>query len=287
MTLPVTLMNFTLADATHVMADLNYLDQNGGGTYTGTATLSVGGISAGTVFTAASMQAMWAALLSPYAAPGFTSYGISGVSNSLEVGASFGPSVTFTWSTSNSGNVTANSIGLSDVTLSTTIATGLANTGSYAATLGAAVTRTTAGNHVFGISGTNSNSGTFSGSGTFNWYWTLYYGGSANATLTAAQLLALGSSNLATGYAGTYAVSSAGYKYLCLADAAGSQINSIKDQSTGFSVPMATASPYTNVDGGGFNYALVSVTNAHGVTANVRVYRTLNSLGGALTVVVT
>lgn len=290
MTLPVTLMNYTLADATQVMEDLLYLDGNAGGSYTGTATISVGGISSGTSFTAASLQTMMAALLSPYAAPAFTAFGISGVSNPMEVGSSFGPSVTFTWSTSNSSNVTANSINLYDTTLSTTIATGLANTGSSAQTLPGAITRTSAGTHVFGIQGTNTNSATFSGSLTFNWLWSLYYGASSNVTLTGTQIVALASSTLATGYVGTFVESGSGYKYLCLADAVGSQINSVKDQSTGFNVPMATISDnaaYSNVDGGGFSYALVSTTNAQGVTGNVRVYRSKNLLGGALTMVVT
>ena len=284
MTLPITLMNFTLADATQVMTDLNYLDMNGGGSYTGTATISVGGISAGTVFTAQALQAMFTALLSPYAAPGFTSFNISGVSAAVEVGLSFGPSVTFNWSTSNSANVAANTINLTDVTLSTTIATGLANTGSSAQVLAGAVTRATAGTHVFGIAGTNSIAGTFSGTLTIGWFWTLYYGPSTNATLTGAQIFALASSNLASGYAGTYVETAAGYKYICLADAIGGQINSVKDQSTGFNVPMATG---TNTDGGGFGYNLVSVTNAQGIAGNVRTYRTLNNLGGAVTLVVT
>ena len=291
MTLPITLMNFTLADATQVMTDLLYLDANSGGTFTGTAGVNVGGISSGTVFTAQNLQQMMTALLSPpYASPAFTATGISGVATSVEVGLSFGPSVNFTWSTSNSINVEANSINLTDITLSTTIATGLANTGSSAQTLAGAVTRTTAGNHQFGFQGENTNLVNFNSTLTINWLWTLYYGPSTNATLSAANILALASSTLASGYAGTFVETAAGFKYLCLADAAGGQINSVKDSSTGFNIPMATSADnaaYSNVDGGGFSYALVSVTNAHSVTTNVRVYRSTNSLGGAVTLLVT
>jgi len=71
---------------------------------------------------------------------------------------------------------------------------------------------------------------------------------------------------------------------------AGGQLNFVKDQLTGFNVPMATVSDhaaYSNVDGGGFSYALVSFTNAYSVVTNYRVYRTKNSLGGAVTLVVT
>lgn len=265
----------------------------GGGTYTNAnpSTITVGGLSAGTTFAAQTLTQLFDAMLYPYQSPAFTAYSISGVSSLMEVGSSFGPGpLTFNWSTSNSGNVAVNSITLSDTTLSTTIASGLANSGSSSQTLGAAVTRTSAGNHVFGISGTNTHAAGFSGSLTLSWQWLMYYGPSTNVTLTAAQILALASSALATSYVGTFVETAAGFKYICLADAAGSQINSVKDQSTGFNVPMATSTDnaaYSNTDGGGFSYALVSVANAHSVTTNVRVYRSKNNLGGAVTLLVT
>jgi len=286
MAFPYQLINFTLADATQVMANFNYLLTNGATFINPSAVpTTVGGISAGSTFsTAQTMQQMWNALLYPYQAPGFTSFGITGVAGSVEVGYSFGPSATFTWSTSNSGNVTANTIGLTDTTLSTTIATAQANSGSYAAALAGAVTSTVAGSHTFGISGTNSQAGTFNGSFTVSWFWRLYYGVQAASSLTAAQILALAANQLASSYGGTYSMGASGYKYLCLADAAGGQLNTVKDQSTGFNVPMNTG---TFTDGGGFGYEKVSVTNAQSVTTLVRVYRTLNNLGGAVTLVVT
>lgn len=262
-----------------------------GSVYTGTAAVSVGGITLGTAFSAQNLQQMFTALLAPpYAAPAFTSFAITGVATSIEVGTSFGPGVTFTWSTSNPANILPNTIGITDTTLSTTIATAQPNSGSYVATLAGAITNTSAATHSFGISAQNNIPATFTGALTIAWQWTLYYGANANPTLANTDILALASTVLAAGYAGTYVESGAGFKYLCLADAAGGQINSVKDQSTGFNVPMATSSDnaaYSNVDGGGFSYALVSVTNAQSVTTNVRVYRSTNSLGGAVTLLVT
>lgn len=257
---------------------------SGGGSYTGVSTTNIGGITAGQTFTAQTLQQMFDALITPYAAPSFSAFGISGVGSPLEVGTSFGPSVTFTWATANSGNVTPNTIGVTDTTTSTSIFTGHSNSGSNAVVLGAAITSAVAGSHSWGITGTNNHAGAFSGALTITWQWRLYYGVQAGATLTGAQILALASSQLATGYVGTFACGASGYKYVCLADAAGSQLNSVKDQSTGFAVPMVTG---TFTDGGGFGYEKVSVTNAQSVVANVRVYRTLNSLGGAVTLVVT
>jgi len=254
-----------------------------GGSYTGVSTTNVGGITAGQTFTVQTLQQMFDALITPYAAPAFTSFSI-GSASPLEVGASFGPSVTFTWGTTNSGNVTANTIGVTDTTTSTSIFTGHSNSGSNAVTLAGAITSSVAGSHSWTVNGTNSHAGGFSGGLTINWQWRMYYGVQVATTLTGAQILALASNALATGYAGTFATGAAGYKFICLADAVGSQINSVKDQATGFSVPMVTG---TFTDGGGFGYEKVSVTNAQSVVANVRVYRTLNSLGGAVTLVVT
>lgn len=260
----------------------------GGGTYSGTATTTVGGITNGDSFSSASMQDMWDALIAPYAAPAFSSFAISGVSSPVEVGYSFGAGVTFTWGTTNSGNVAANAITINDA--GSPVATSQANDGTQAVTLGGAVTRTTAGTHAFSIDGVNTHAGTFTRSLTITWSWRLYYGAQAATTLSAAQILALASSALATSYAGSFATAAGGYKYICLADAAGGQITTVKDAATLLAVPMATSADhanYSNVDGGGFSYALVSVTNAQGVTSNVRVYRTKNSLGGAVTLVVT
>lgn len=246
-------------------------------------TIAVGGIPIGTAFPVAqTMQEMWQAALYPYLNPAFASFGISGVSSPLEVGASFGPNVTFTWSTNNGQNVQANSIAISDA--GTPIATGLANSGSHALTLGSAVTRSTSGTHQYGVSGENTESANFSTTVTYQWQWRVYFGTNTSSDLVAAQILALAGSRLANGYAGTYALSSGGYKFICFADAGAGQLNSVKDQATGFNVPMA---PGSHTDGGSFGYELVSVTNVQGITTNVRVYHTLNLLGGAITLVVT
>lgn len=217
-----------------------------------------------------------------YQAPAFTAFAITGVSSPMEVGASFGPAVTFTWSTSNSGNVATNSIEIDDA--GTPVETGTANDGTHAETLGGAVTLTTAGTHVFNITGTDTEATEFTRALTLTWLWRRYYGANASPTLTEAAIEALASSGLATGYAGTYSMPAGGYKYICFAHAAGGQINSVKDANTGFDVPMAAG---TFTDGGGFGFEKVSVTNAQGVTTDVRVYRTFNSLGGAITLTVT
>lgn len=222
-----------------------------------------------------------------YAAPAFTSFGLT--TTPREVGSSYGMTATATWGTSNSGNVAANTINITDTTTSTVLATGLANSGSSVVTTGT-VTRTTAGTHSYSIQGTNTHAATFSAALNIQWQWKKYYGTSTNVTLTGTQTLALVSSDLTGVYPGVYSFAAGGYKYICLADTAGGQLTTVKDQGTGFNVPMATVTDnaaYSHVDGGGFSYALTSVTNAFSVTTNVRQYRTKNILGGAIVIVTT
>lgn len=254
-------------------------------------TITVGGIPSGTTFPLPqTLQQMFDRLLYPYQAPAFTSLAITGYASPLEVGATIPTNVTFTWSTSNSGNVQPNTVDLLDVTGAYTIASGLANDGSEAVTLAAPVQLVLAGSYQFRVQATNTQLASFNRTLTMEWRWRLFAGTNAAPTITGPQIGALTVSALPTGYAGTYATPAGGYKYICWANAAGGQINSVKDQLTGFDVPMASVlddPAYSNVDGGGFSYALVSYTNVFGVTTNYRVYRTKNSLGGAVTLVVT
>jgi hypothetical protein len=255
-------------------------------------TVTVGGIPAGTTFPIAqTMQQMWDRALYPYQAPSFTSFNISGESTSQEVGDGIPASVTFTWSTAQSANVQANSIDIIDVTGGNIVlAAGLANDGSEAVVQGAPVSRVTPGSYQYKIQALNTLLAPFSTTLTFTWFFRLFFGQQAAATLSGAQIVALASSQLASGYAGSYAMGAAGFKYICFANSVGGQINTVKDSSTLLNVPLASVADdpaYSNVDGGGFSFALVSVTNGFGVTTNYRVYRSKNALGSAITLLVT
>jgi hypothetical protein len=262
----------------------------GGGTFVNPnpTTVSVGGIPAGTTFPIPqTMQQMWNALLYPYAAPSFSAFSISGQNSPFEVGYTLPANPTFLWSTNNSGNIIPNTIDLVEVTGGpNTLASGLANDGSQAVVLGA-IQKLVVASHQFRIDGTNTLLAPFSRFLTLNWQWGLRYGTSVNTTLTSGQINSLVSTVLTGSYARNYGFAAGGYKYICQADAAGGQLNSVKDANTNFDVPMAAGGAYSNVDGGGFSYALVSYTNPYGVVTNYRVYRTFNSLGGAITLAVT
>ena len=232
--------------------------------------VTIGGIAAGSTFTNQTMQQMFDTLLYPYQAPSFTSFSFAGVSSPLEVGASIAANRTAIWSTSNSANVAVNSISVLDITSSATIASGLSNSGSTNLTY-AAVTHTTATSHNFRISATNSQSGAFTRDFGVSWSWRLFYGESASGgPLIEADIHALRVSGLQSSFAGTYSFAAGGYKYWAFPASMGN-ISVAKDISTNLAVPLLAVYD-------------VTVTNSFGVATSYHVYRTLNSLGGAITI---
>jgi hypothetical protein len=222
-----------------------------------------------------------------YAAPGFTSFSISGQATLLEVGATIGAgSKTFNWGTSNSANVKPNTLAITDTTAAQVLASALPNNGSDAIAI-SSITNNAPASQVWTISGTNTINGSFSRTFSVAWQWRAFFGLSSNPHLSAAQILALPSSQLEAAFAGNYACGASAYKYVCFPDSLGSP-SRFGDLSTGLTVAMAqsTDDPAFSSVANGYSYALVSVTNTNGVTTNYRVYRTQNQLGGALTLVV-
>jgi hypothetical protein len=272
---------------------LDAVQGGGGGTYTNPnpVPFTVGGIQAGTTFpTPYTMKQMWDMLLYPNTSPQFTSFAIQGEPTVLEVGATIPASVTFTWTTSNPSLIQPSSISIIDVTGGNlTLAAGLANDGVEPLVMTGPIQLLAAGSYQFKIQGVNTSFNPFSKFLTFYWEWKLFYGNNANPTLTEPDILAM-SGALSGTYAGSYPMAAGGYKFISQSDDLGGQINRVYDPATSFDIPMADVSDdpsYSNVDGGGFSYALVPVTNAEGVISNYRVYRTRNSLGSSLTLAVT
>ncbi len=219
--------------------------------------------------------------------PAFTSFGITGQTTPIEVGAMIAAGAkTFTWTTSNSSGVQVNSISIVDTTASMTLDSGLPNTGSDSITI-SAITMTSPGSQVWTITGINMVPGTFSDTFEVDWLWRVYAGDSANATLTANQIKALSASSaLQAGFAGTYTITpSSDFSYFCYPDSLGS-VGNFVDANTGFPISMATSADnaaYSNT-ANGWSYALVSVTNAQSAATNYRVYRTQFSFSGTLLV---
>lgn len=223
-------------------------------------------------------------LLNPYQSPAFASFAITGVSSPVEVGSSISGTKTFTWSTSNGGNVAANSVGIVDATASTTLLSGSADDGSQAIALPVAVTHSAPATHSWTISATDTHSAAFSRTLAVAWQWKAYAGTSASATLSAGAIQALSDhAALASTAARTYALAAGNYKFLAI-PASFTAPSSFRDADTGFTVPMADSSDDAAYSGtaNGLGYATVSVTNGNGVATDYRVYRSKYALGGAL-----
>ena len=246
----------------------------GAGTYTN-ATITpttIGGIAAGTTFSAKTWQQMFDSLLYPYQTPTFSAFSFTGAVTPLEVGATIAADRTFTWTTTNGSNVGANTIQV-QYPVGTTKASGLANDSTEIVTH-AAIQRTTPGTETFRIIGTNSLAATFQRDLAIEWRWLKFSGNSALVgPLSAAQIQALGTSSLVTDDAATYTYTAVAgtYKYIACPTAFGT-LTTFKDQSTNLDVPMEAA-------------YVVSVTNTFGQTTNYNVYRTTNQLGAAINII--
>ena len=244
----------------------------------------IGGIESGSTFVSRTMQQMWDHLLYPYQYPAFSSFAITGYSGSYEMGYTIPQhGNTFTWLTTNSANVSPNTLEISGDSLTTL--SGLANDSTESFSFTAPVTRTSNGSKTWTIEGTNTASTTFNTTLTLYWRWRWYWGVSTNTTLIETEIEALTSNALKSTYAGTFTFGTTGYKYYCYPDAMGG-VSSFSDSTTLLPVAMADSTDgYTNLENGLY-YDLVSVTNSNAITTNYRVYRTKNVLGGAINIII-
>ena len=118
--------------------DLLVVEGAGGGVYdlTSPSTIPVGGMPAGTVMTGRTWQSLMEEIAVEYQLPGFSSFALTSIPAVVEVGVAISGAHNFTWSTSNSFNVLANSINIRDVTANVLIASNLANDGAESVGIG-------------------------------------------------------------------------------------------------------------------------------------------------------
>ena len=250
-------------------------DSSGSIKYTNTTPVptTIGGIEANSTFNQVPITQMFDLLLYPYQTPAFTSFGF-GQSSPLEVGTTINSgSKDFVWATSNSSNVQANTIKITDITNNVILGNNLANDGSEALVFPSSVTKTTSTSHTWGITGTNTQAATFSRTSVVNWYWKLHYGEHISSSLvSSSDINGLRASSISANSPASYVfVADAGkYKYITYPTAY-TLLTNFKDPSTLLDVAMESPT-------------IVSVTNTFGVTTNYYVHRTTNKLGGAITI---
>lgn len=126
----------TLSDQTDLQSALDAKLDATGLTYTlnSPSTCTVGGITSGTVLTGKTVMCLLQDILAPYIAPTFSAFDFN-VTSPIEVGAALSGLKTFTWTTTTSGNVCSNTIGICEVGGSL-LGSGLANDGSEALNIG-------------------------------------------------------------------------------------------------------------------------------------------------------
>ena len=271
------------------------------GTYTNLSptTVTVGGVVAGTTFSAATWQSIFNTMFYPTLTPNFTAFALRTGATSgsaiqtqiLEVGNSVsGGTKAFTWTTSNSSFVQPNSIKIySGATQISTPASGMTND-SFEAIAITNTKRTAPTTFNWSIKGTRTNLTTFTANFTVTWYWRRMFGVSSATTITtSAGVNAFSGSGVLTNtMLATYNFTGPGYKYFFIPTAY-AMPTLFKDFSTNLTVAMAdvTDDPFFSGVSGSYYYGTTSVTNQFGISTNYRVYRTRNFLNGNITIVVT
>lgn len=246
-----------------------------------TPTITVGGFVAGVPVTNQRNDQMWAKLLAPYQAPAFTSFSLQN-QTVREVGNALITTENFIWTFSNGQNVADNTIEIYDMVIPQQLIAAHSKTSPASfnfSTLngGAGIVRNTAGTYQFKINATNTQGAGLTRNFDQNWYWRKFWGTSASAILTEAQIEVLTSQNLSNVTAANYSFAAVAgqYKYFVFQKdlPQPNYLIDFKDQLTGSNVAMEA--PY-----------LVTITNSFGVTTDYYVYRTTNQLGGAMTIIV-
>ena len=262
----------------------------GGGTsiYAGDSptTVIVQNIPSGTDITGFTYDALFQNIYAPYVAPAFTSFGIT-QTTPIEVGTTITGLKQFTWGFSTPSNLQPNSVSVIDFTNAITLQSGINNTSPQNVNIGS-VQKIVSSSNQWRATAINTKSNVLTSLlATVNWWWYLYYGVSANATLNEAQIKALTGTLRAT-QVGDFNFPVLNYKYFCFPNTTPfGNVNGFKDTATNLDVPMADSTNdafYGNTQLNGLSYGLVNVTNSQGIAVDYRVYRSKNVLGGAITI---
>lgn len=232
--------------------------------FTITPVVSDGDIQAGTTYEDISSEELWRLKLEPYLAPAFAAFQIGGQgSRTVLVGTSFPAGFkSFTWATSQAANVAANSVTLRDETADTTLVSNTANDGVQSLST-AAFTAVKGTSRLYSISATDTRGNTLTAKITISGQHESYFGYSPNASLNAAQVVALGNAQLQGSRARTVAgvtATNGDYFYYAYEAAEGDLTGVILDG----------AAP---ILGAFQKLGDVAATNSAGAAVTLRVYR--------------
>jgi hypothetical protein len=243
--------------------------------YSGTTTVTVGGITAGTILTNDAVNDVIDKILRPYIHPTFTAFTISG-QTTKEVGDLISGVQTFTWTISDPTHATPNSITISDEILPQTLIIGHSivspATFDFSTLPGGGVTLVSPGTYTWKVKSIDTDTPPVIFSRNFNlaWMWLVHSGMNVNTSLTNAQILALANSSLTTTFPPQVTFAGGGYFWYWIPSSF-AQPTIFKDHATGFAIGMETA-------------VTQSVTNVNGIVTNYKGHRSTNTLVSALTI---
>lgn len=139
------------------------------------ATITVGGVPSGYVLTGKTTSEILEKMLVVYQAPTFSAFSITGQSTVIEVGVALSGNKTFTWATTNSGNISG-LLNIRDVDANVWLAPfGFSNDGTEVLNIGT-ITNTSPIIQDWEIYGTNTIGGSFTRTFTVNSIYPYFYG---------------------------------------------------------------------------------------------------------------
>lgn len=262
---------------------------------------TVGGIDLGSSFNEVRLQDMFTDLLYPEKLANLTSLSVShpSLTNSvtneykfIDIGRPLIGTLTFAWNYVNGFDFADTTVNIVDITPVTTPTSNwpgprpadlgfgfndLSGTFSYTQS----VIATVPDKRIFYLTGSRKNKTSIRKYSEIIWTWRAYFGSSTSPTLNPIGVTAL-PSQLMTQSIGNFIISGTqGYKYLAFPESVDYNFKSI----TYFGLPVVLATnSYTSVDSNGNNYATLSITNSYGRNTTYKIYRTLNSISGTLSV---
>lgn len=270
----VTVINFTGEGVTASNAgSVVTVNISGGGTDTFTNSTpmpeDVGGLVLGTTFNNDSLTGVFDRLLYPYQTPTFTSFSFN-AGGPKEVGDSVTTGTySFTWATTNTGNISGNVVNIEDLTNSAVIISGTPNdgTGNFAIPTS---TKSVTGVNTWRISAFDTSGNPFWKDFDVEWQHRLFYGESASGTLNETQVEALRVSQLDTDPDNTYIFLANGYKYIAYPTGMG-QRTLFLDIDSDINVDMNTG-------------YIQNLTNSFAVSNDYYVYRTQNQFASGINI---
>jgi hypothetical protein len=224
------------------------------------------------------MQQMFDALLYPYQIPAFTSFARTNLSTTYDLGQPVPiGSQTFSWATSNSSNVSANTITIQQLSPSTTtLVSGSANDGTEAISLSVNISSSTPSTiSMYRITGTNTQGATFTSTISASWRYRWYYGKFSGASVTTTEITGF-TNTLTAGVVNDYinwgATATPQYGYLVIPSSGLAQPSDLRDSTSGC---FGSNIPYSLI-------GTVTFANLYGISTTYNIYRTTNQFAGSL-----